>query len=180
MTTTTFLIQTVLHVGKNTLRYIRHKDTWVVTYAVNDGTDTLLAVIATISDVGNGCFLAKPKDSKLGEIFFKEEALQNFGLSRAAKGDPVLLVGIAPGGRYDEAMFVWRLKTENRQLPDGREQGVIVGQRGGLGAIKTYDEKIIGYRLTGKTTSIAVGAMVSFKKTLDRSGIHIAEDIQVE
>jgi len=175
----TVLVPTVLRVGEDTLHLVGHEDTWVPRYALNGGTDTLPAVIAMISEVGNGCFLAKPKASNLKDFFFKEEALQNGGLSKAAEGDLVLLVGIGAGRPYNWAKFAWRLKTDNRQLPDGRVQGLIVAKEGGLGVIKTYDDKIIGYRLTGKAASIAVGTMVTFKKVLDRSGQHVAEDVRV-
>jgi hypothetical protein len=178
---TTIVIPTVLRVGEDILHHIGYEDTWVARYALNGGTDTLPAVIATISEVGNGCFLAKPNASNLKDsFFFKQEALQNGGLRQAAEGDPVLLVGIGAGRPYNWARFAWRLKTENRQLPDGRERGLIVAKEGALGVIKTYDEKIIGYRLTGKTASIAVGTLVTFKKVLDRSGQHIAEDVLVQ
>ena len=177
---TTVLVPTVLRVGEDTLHLVGHEDTWVPRYALNGGTDTLLAVIAMISEVGNGCFLAKPKASNLKDFFFKEEALQNGGLSKTAEGDLVLLVGIGAGRPHNWARFAWRLKTENRQLPDGRQAGLIVAKEGGLGVIKTYDDKIIGYRLTGKTASIAVGTVVTFKKVLDRSGQHIAEEVLVQ
>jgi len=172
----TVLVPTVLRVGEDTLHLVGHEDTWVPRYALNGGTDTLLAVIAAISEVGNGCFLARPKASNLKDFFFKEEALQNGGLSKAAEGDLVLLVGIGAGRPHNWARFAWRLKTENRQLPDGRVQGLIVA----LGFIKTYDDQIISYRLTGKTASIAVGTVVTFKKVLDRSGLHIAEEVLVQ
>jgi hypothetical protein len=177
---TTFLIPTVLRVGEESLHHVGYEDTWVARYALNGGTDTLPAVIATILEVGDGCFRAKPKASNLKEFFFQEEAFQNVGLSKVREGDPVLLLGLEAGYPRNRAKFVWRLKTENRQLPDGRQSGVIMAREGGLGVIKTYEDEAIGYRLTGKTASIARGTMVTFKKVLDRSGVHFAEDIQVE
>src|SRR5262249_11793217 len=152
----TVLVPTVLRVGEDTLHLVGHEDTWVPRYALNGGTDTLLPVIAAISEGGNGCFLARPKAPNLKDFFFKEAALRNGGQSKAAEGALVLLVGIGAGRPHNWARFAWRLKTENRQLPDGRVQGLIVA----LGFIKTYDDQIISYRLTGKTASIAVSTVV--------------------
>src|SRR5262249_9883131 len=94
---TTILIPPVLRVGEESLNHVGYEDTWVARYALNGGTRTFSAVIATISEVGDGCFLAKPKASKLKDCFFTEEAFQNVGLSKVREGDPVLLLGLEAG-----------------------------------------------------------------------------------
>jgi hypothetical protein len=176
----TILIPAVLRVGQDSLSHIGYADNWVPRYAINGGADTIPAVVAMISEVGDACFLAKPKPSDWKDFFFHEEAFQNGGLLKVAKGDPVLLLGFEAGRPYNKARYAWRLETENRQLPDGRQSGLILAKEGVLGVIKTSDDKIIAYRLTGKTASIAVGTVVTFKKVLDRSGQHTAEDVLIQ
>src|SRR5262245_36453840 len=105
---TTILIPTVLRVGEESLQHIGYKDNWIPSYVLNGGMDTLDAVIATIAEVGNGCFRAKPKASYLKDFFFKEEAFQNVGLSKVQKGDPVLLLGLEAGHPRNRARFAWR------------------------------------------------------------------------